>query len=72
MARSHLGDTEGRYLLAFARFTIEEALGASSHAPQIPPSVDRLREAGAAFCHAHRPWCIARMHRLADRSPSTP
>jgi len=49
MARSHLSDTEGRYLLASARFTIEEALGASSHAPQIPPSVDRLREAGAAF-----------------------
>lgn len=49
MARSHLSEAEGHYLLAFARFTIEDALGAPTHAPQVPPSLDRLREAGAAF-----------------------
>jgi len=49
MAKSHLNDAEGRYLLAFARFTIEDALGAPTQIPQALPTMDRLREPGAAF-----------------------
>lgn len=49
MARMHLSEAEGHYLVALARFTIEDALDQPTSAPQLQPSAVHLSEDGAAF-----------------------
>ncbi|MCU0519990.1 MAG: AmmeMemoRadiSam system protein A [Anaerolineae bacterium] len=49
MTRSRLTEAGGRYLVALARFTIEDALGGSTGAPRLPPEAEQVEEPGAAF-----------------------
>ena len=49
MTSPQLTEAEGRYLVALARFTIEDALGRPTSAPQPPSEAEQVGEAGAAF-----------------------
>lgn len=49
MTSTNLDEAQGRYLVALARFTIENALDQPTSAPEPPPFADPLGEAGAAF-----------------------